>query len=115
MQGQAVYRQAAASMSHAARDVMATVGWAVEDVDWFVGHQANQRILEAVATRIGVAPDRTISNVARVGNTASASIPLALSEAAAEGWLRPGDRVVLAGYGGGATWGAAALTWPWLA
>lgn len=112
MQGQAVYRQAVASMSDMARRAMTTVGWSVEDVDWFVGHQANQRILDAVATRVGIARERSISNVARVGNTASASIPLALSEAASEGRLRPGDRVVLAAFGGGATWGSAALTWP---
>jgi 3-oxoacyl-[acyl-carrier-protein] synthase-3 len=112
MQGQAVYRQAVVSMADSASRAMADVGWTVGDVDHFVGHQANQRILDAVATRIGIAPDRAISNLARVGNTAAASIPLALSEAASTGRLRPGDRVVLAAFGGGATWGAAALTWP---
>ena len=112
MQGQAVYRQAVVTMADSASRAMADVGWTVEDVDWFVGHQANQRILDAVANRIGVARDRAISNVAHVGNTAAASIPLALSEAASAGRLRPGDRVVLAAFGGGATWGAAALTWP---
>jgi 3-oxoacyl-[acyl-carrier-protein] synthase-3 len=115
MQGQAVYRQAVAAMSDAALRMTSAVGWSVDDVDWIVGHQANQRILDSVANRVGVAPDRAISNVARVGNTAAASIPLALSEAAAEGRLDPGDRVVLTAYGGGATWGAAALTWPSLA
>ena len=112
MQGQTVYRQAVVTMADSASRAMADVGWTVEDVDWFVGHQANQRILDAVAHRVGLAPERAISNIAHVGNTASASIPLALSEAAAEGRLRPGDRVVLAAFGGGATWGAAALTWP---
>jgi 3-oxoacyl-[acyl-carrier-protein] synthase III len=112
MQGQAVYRQAVVTMADSASRAMADVGWSVEDVDWFVGHQANQRILDAVAHRVGLAPERAISNIARVGNTAAASIPLALSEAAAEGRLRPGDRVVLSAFGGGATWGAAALTWP---
>ena len=112
MQGQAVYRKAVVSMAESASRAMADVGWKAEDVDWFVGHQANQRILDAVATRVGVAPERAISNIADVGNTASASIPLALSEAAAAGRLRPGDRVVLSAFGGGSTWGAAALTWP---
>ena len=112
MQGQAVYRQAVAGMADAARRVMTTAGWSVPDVDWFVGHQANQRILDAVATRVGIPPERALSNIAQVGNTASASIPLALSQAAAEGRLRPGERVVLAAFGGGVTWGAAALTWP---
>ena len=112
MQGPTVYRQAVVSMADNASRAMADVGWTVEDVDWFVGHQANQRILDAVAARIGLAPDRAISNIADVGNTAGASIPLALSEAAATGRLRAGDRVVLAAFGGGATWGGAALTWP---
>lgn len=112
MQGPTVYRQAVASMSDGARRAMTAVGWTVDDVDWFVGHQANQRIIDAVASRIGLKPDRAISNLAHVGNTASASIPLALSEAAADGRLQPGNRVVLAAFGGGATWGSAALTWP---
>ena len=115
MQGQTVYRQAVVSMADSASREMAEVGWSVDDVDWFVGHQANQRILDAVATRIGVPKDRVISNIADVGNTAAASIPLALSEAASAGRLKPGDRVVLSAFGGGATWGAAALTWPELA
>ncbi|MDT7581462.1 MAG: 3-oxoacyl-[acyl-carrier-protein] synthase [Pseudonocardiales bacterium] len=112
MQGQTVYREAVASMAEASARAMAAVGWGVEDVDWFVGHQANQRILDAVAKRLGVAADRVVSNLATVGNTAAASIPLALSEAAAEGRFQPGDRMVLAAFGGGATWGSAALTWP---
>jgi 3-oxoacyl-[acyl-carrier-protein] synthase III len=112
MQGQAVYRQAVVSMADSASRAMADVGWTVDDVDWFVGHQANQRILDAVANRVGIAPDRAISNVAQVGNTAAASIPLALSEAASAGRLRAGDRVVLSAFGGGATWGAATLSWP---
>ena len=112
MQGQAVYRQAVVSMADSASRAMADVGWTVDDVDWFVGHQANQRILDAVANRVGIAPERAISNVAHVGNTAAASIPLALSEAASAGRLRAGDRVVLSAFGGGATWGAATLTWP---
>ena len=87
MQGQAVYRQAVVSMADSASRAMADVGWTVDDVDWFVGHQANQRILDAVANRVGIAPERAISNVAHVGNTAAASIPLALSEAASAGRL----------------------------
>ena len=115
MQGQAVYRQAVASMAETSTRAMTTVGWSVDDLDWFVGHQANQRILDAVAARMKVAPDRVISNLDRVGNTASASIPLAMSEAAEDGRFQPGDRMVLTAFGGGATWGAAALTWPSLA
>ncbi|RZT88991.1 3-oxoacyl-[acyl-carrier-protein] synthase III [Pseudonocardia sediminis] len=110
MQGQAVYRQAVARMTESARTVMDRVGWGVGDVDRFVGHQANQRILDAVCDRLGLPRERAVSNLEHVGNTAAASIPLALSQAAAT--LRGGDRVVLSAFGGGATWGGAALTWP---
>ncbi len=112
MQGQTVYRHAVARMASSTRSILERVGWTVGDVDHFVGHQANQRILDAVASRLSMDPSRVVSNLATVGNTAAASIPIALSEAEAEGRLRTGDRVALAAFGGGATWGAAALTWP---
>lgn len=112
MQGQAVYRHAVAQMTASTRAVLESSGWSVEKVDWFVAHQANQRILDAVAGRLGVEPGRVVSNIARVGNTAAASIPLALADAAADGRLAVGDRVALAAFGGGTTWGAATLTWP---
>ncbi len=110
MQGQAVYRQAVARMTESARTVMDRAGWEAGDLDRFVGHQANQRILDAVADRLGLPRERAVSNLADVGNTAAASIPLALSQAAAG--FRAGDKVVLSAFGGGATWGGAALTWP---
>lgn len=112
MQGQTVYRHAVARMASSTRSILDRVGWTVADVDHFVGHQANQRILDAVAGRLKMDPACVVSNLATVGNTAAASIPIALSEAAAEGRLRTGDRVAMAAFGGGATWGAAALTWP---
>ncbi|MBN9098585.1 MULTISPECIES: beta-ketoacyl-ACP synthase III [unclassified Pseudonocardia] len=112
MQGQTVYRHAVARMASSTRSILERVGWSVADVDHFVGHQANQRILDAVAGRLKMDPACVVSNLATVGNTAAASIPIALSEASDEGRLRTGDRVVLAAFGGGATWGAAALTWP---
>lgn len=114
MQGQAVYRHAVRRMTDASRTVMADAGWGAADVDRFVGHQANQRILDTVGVELGLPADRVYSNVARVGNTAGASIPLALAHAEAAGDLGKDDRVVLAAFGGGATWGAAALTWPGL-
>jgi 3-oxoacyl-[acyl-carrier-protein] synthase-3 len=81
-------------------------------VDCFVGHQANLRLLHAVADRLGV-PDRArFSNIERVGNTAAASIPLALADAMERGNLRAGDRVLLTAFGGGLTWGSTVLTWP---
>jgi 3-oxoacyl-[acyl-carrier-protein] synthase III len=111
MQGQAVYRQAVARMADSTRTVLGRVGWSAGDVDWFVGHQANRRILDATAARLGIPAERVAVNLDRVGNTAAASIPIALSEAAAAGRLLPGQRIALAAFGGGATWGAAALVW----
>lgn len=111
MRGQAVYRHAVARMADSSRTVLGRVGWGVDEVDWFVGHQANKRILDATAARLGIPAERVIVNLDRVGNTAAASIPIALSEAAGAGRLLAGQKVVLAAFGGGATWGAAALMW----
>lgn len=112
MQGQAVYRHAVARMAEATRAVLARVGWAVEDLDLLVGHQANVRILQAVATRLGMPVERALVHVDRVGNTAAASIPLALADGVDRGLLRSGHRIALTAFGGGATWGATTLTWP---
>ncbi len=112
MQGQAVYRHAILRMTASARQAMARTGWTPEDVDVFVAHQANARILRAVGAELGIPAGRVYANLGSVGNTAGASIPLALADAATAGELRAGDRVLLAAFGGGATWGAAALTWP---
>jgi 3-oxoacyl-[acyl-carrier-protein] synthase-3 len=112
MQGREVYRQATRWMTASANAVLARAGWQPEDVDVFVGHQANQRILDAVGRDLGIAPEHVFVNVDRVGNTVAASIPLALADASAEGVLRPGNKVVLTAFGGGITWGSAALTWP---
>ncbi|KJK43370.1 3-oxoacyl-ACP synthase [Lentzea aerocolonigenes] len=115
LQGQAVYRHAVTRMTEAARNVLKKAGWSVEDVDRFVAHQANLRILRTVGTELGIDPDRVYANVSAVGNTVAASIPLALAHAHEAGRVRAGDRVLLSAFGGGATWGAAALTWPDLA
>ncbi|HEY4459223.1 MAG TPA: beta-ketoacyl-ACP synthase III [Pseudonocardiaceae bacterium] len=112
MQGRAVYRQATRWMTASANAVLAQVGWQPDDLDWFVGHQANQRILDAVGRDLGIAPEHVYVNVDRVGNTVAASIPLALADASAEGALRPGHKVLLTAFGGGLTWGSVALTWP---
>lgn len=112
MQGQAVYRHAVVRMTASARAAMDRAGWTPDDVDRFVAHQANARILATVGKELGIEPDRVYSNIASVGNTVAASIPLALADAASAGRLRAGDRVLLSAFGGGATWGAAALTWP---
>ncbi|WP_315902940.1 beta-ketoacyl-ACP synthase III [Streptomyces salinarius] len=112
MQGRTVFRHAVERMSQSAEEVRTEVGWSTDDVDCLVAHQANARIIDAVAARMGLAPERCARSIERLGNTAAASIPLALAEAARSGQLRAGSRVLLTAFGGGATWGAAALTWP---
>ncbi|WP_020663332.1 beta-ketoacyl-ACP synthase III [Amycolatopsis benzoatilytica] len=112
MQGTAVFRQACARMAESSRAVLEQAGWMVGDVDRFVGHQANIRILQATAKQLGMPTDTVVSNIDRVGNTSAASIPLALADAAADGSLMPGHRVLLTAFGAGLTWGSTVLTWP---
>ncbi|MDC0773117.1 beta-ketoacyl-ACP synthase III [Streptomyces sp. HD] len=112
MQGQAVYAQAVRRMTESVRETAARTGWCLEEIDSFVLHQANARILTAVARRLALPPQRFLSNIGTRGNTVAASIPLALADGVASGELRPGHKVVLAGFGGGLTWGSLALVWP---
>jgi 3-oxoacyl-[acyl-carrier-protein] synthase-3 len=112
MQGQAVYRQAIDVMARSSMRVLELSGWPVSAVDWLVCHQANLRILTAVAARLGVPDDHCLVHIDQVGNTAAASIPLAMAYGAESGAFRPGDRIVLTGFGGGLTWGSVALRWP---
>ncbi|HVM00914.1 MAG TPA: beta-ketoacyl-ACP synthase III [Egibacteraceae bacterium] len=108
MDGREVYRQAVRRMVDSSRAVLDRAGLAVTDVDRLVGHQANARILDAVADRLGVPAERRVVNVARYGNTSAASIPLALADLD----LEPGQRVLLTAFGAGLTWGSTILTWP---
>ncbi|AZM60900.1 MULTISPECIES: beta-ketoacyl-ACP synthase III [unclassified Streptomyces] len=112
MQGKKVFRLAVQRMAESIRAALDQAGWRIEDVDRFVGHQANHRILLRLADEIGLPRERGYNHIAEVGNTAAASLPLALDHAHAEGALRPGDRVLLAAFGGGLTWGATTLIWP---
>ena len=112
MRGQEVFTHAVKRMSQAATTALAKAGWQAGQVDRLVGHQANLRILQAIGERMDISAERIVVHLDRVGNTAAASIPLALDHAAGTGDLFPGARVVLAAFGGGATWGATALTWP---
>lgn len=111
MRGGDVYRHAVVAMAAAASQVLERTGLGIDDVDLFVGHQANQRILDAVVSRLGLDPARAHVSVDRHGNTSAASIPLALADAAAGGRLRPGDTVLLSAFGAGLTYGAGLLTW----
>ncbi|WP_416970206.1 beta-ketoacyl-ACP synthase 3 [Streptomyces sp. 4F14] len=112
MKGREVYGQAVRRMTASAHRTLAQLGWPADSVGAFIGHQANQRILDAVADRLGIAPGHRHGNIHDVGNTAAASIPLALADTVARGAVRPGTRTLLTAFGGGLTWGSAALTWP---
>ncbi|SDP81208.1 3-oxoacyl-[acyl-carrier-protein] synthase III [Streptomyces sp. cf386] len=112
MQGKPVFRHAVTRMAESSQAVLDRAGWAAQSVDWFVGHQANVRILHAVADQLGMDKERTVVNLDRVGNTSAASIPLALADAVSDGLLAPGHRVLLSAFGGGVTWGSTALVWP---
>jgi 3-oxoacyl-[acyl-carrier-protein] synthase-3 len=111
MEGREVYRHAVARMVQATQEALARSGLAVEDVDLFVAHQANSRIIEAAAAELGVDRSRVVLNLDRVANTSSASIPLALAQAEQDGLLRPGATVALAAFGAGFVWGAGIVGW----
>ena len=111
MRGGDVYRNAVVRMAAAANDVLAKAGKTIADVDLFVGHQANVRILDAVGQRLGLDPTRSHVTVDQHGNTSAASVPLALADARDRGRLAPGDTVLLTAFGAGLTWGACLLTW----
>jgi 3-oxoacyl-[acyl-carrier-protein] synthase-3 len=91
--------------------VFRETGYSAADVDWFVPHQANKRIIDGSAHRLGIAPEKIISTVDRHGNTSAASIPLALDVAIGDGRIKRGDLVLLQAVGGGFTWGAALVRW----
>ncbi|GAA0665334.1 beta-ketoacyl-ACP synthase III [Kitasatospora atroaurantiaca] len=114
MRGRDIYRHAVERMTSASQQAVAAAGWTLEDVDRFAAHQANARILAAVAERLGIPAERQLSNIERVGNTGVASIPVLLSESAADGSLAAGQRVLLTAFGGGLAWGAATVVWPQL-
>ena len=111
MQGREVFRHAVTNIAAAITASADAAGVAVSDIDWFVPHQANQRILDGTARRLGIEPGRVISTVAVHGNTSAASVPLALETAVRDGRIKRGDLVLLEAMGGGFTWGAALLRW----
>ncbi|BAC70001.1 3-oxoacyl-ACP synthase [Streptomyces avermitilis] len=112
MLGRDTYRHAVERMTDASQRAAELADWRIDDVDRFAAHQANARILDSVAERLGVPAERQLTNIARVGNTGAASIPLLLSQAAAAGRLGAGHRVLLTAFGGGLSWGAGTLVWP---
>jgi 3-oxoacyl-[acyl-carrier-protein] synthase-3 len=111
MEGREVYRHAVAMISDVIEDTLAASGCTADDIDWFVPHQANVRIIDASAKKLGIPGEKVIRTVDRHGNTSAASIPLALTVAERDGRIKPGDLLLLEAMGGGFTWGAVLLRW----
>ncbi|HEX2130063.1 MAG TPA: beta-ketoacyl-ACP synthase III [Actinophytocola sp.] len=112
MAGKAVFRKAIFQMAGSAQSVLRRAGLDLHDIDRFVIHQANARIINGVADMLGQPAAKFVRNIDQVGNTAAASVPLALTSAAESGELRAGQRVLLGAFGGGLTWGSTVLSWP---
>lgn len=111
MNGKEVYRFAVAKVPEALEKAMFTAGLSNEDIDWLLLHQANQRIMDAVAKRLKLPPEKILSNIAEYGNTSAASIPLALDAAVREGKVKSGHTIAASGFGAGLTWSAAIFQW----
>lgn len=111
MAGNQVYKFATKIMGDIALDALQKCGLTKEDIDWFVPHQANIRIILHAADKLGLPMEKVFVNVERYGNTSAASIPIALFEARKSGLIKPGNIVVLVGFGAGLTWGAAVVRW----
>ena len=109
MKGREVFRHAVVNLAAVLGEVLDAAGLTPADVDWVVPHQANARILDATAKKLGLSPDKIVVTVDRHANTSAASVPLALDVAIKDGRIKRGDLVVLEAMGGGFTWGAAAL------
>jgi 3-oxoacyl-[acyl-carrier-protein] synthase-3 len=108
-EGAAVYKIAVAKMAEVAADLMKRNGLNPDDIDWLVPHQANRRIIDATAERMGLPPSRVMVTIHKYGNTTAATIPLCLWDY--ESRLKPGDKLILAAFGGGFTWAGAYVTW----
>ena len=111
MNGREVFKFATRVMVSSARSILEQCGKTVEDVDVYVPHQANKRIIDHAVAKLGIAPDKTVVNVQKYGNTSSGSIPLALADARADGRLIDGKLVLMTGMGAGLTWGSALIEW----
>jgi len=111
MEGREVFKHAVGMITDVIEATFAQAGISAEDLDWFVPHQANKRIIDASAKKLGIAEEKVVITVDRHGNTSAASVPLALSVAVADGRIKRGDLVLLEAMGGGFTWGAVLLRW----
>ncbi|GAA4111492.1 beta-ketoacyl-ACP synthase III [Aminobacter aganoensis] len=111
MEGREVFKHAVGMITDVIEDVFARTGVSAETLDWFVPHQANKRIIDASAKKLGIAEEKAVVTVHLHGNTSAASVPLALSTAVADGRIKKGDLVMLEAMGGGFTWGAVLIRW----
>jgi 3-oxoacyl-[acyl-carrier-protein] synthase III len=111
MEGREVFRHAVAMITDVIEAAFNATGYTAADIDWFVPHQANKRIIDGSAHKLGIAPEKVVTTVDRHGNTSAASIPLALAVAVADGRIKRGDLVLLEAMGGGFTWGAVLIRW----
>ncbi|MDA8870254.1 ketoacyl-ACP synthase III [Rhizobiaceae bacterium] len=111
MQGREVFKHAVGMITDVIEDAFASTGLDAGTIDWFIPHQANRRIIDASAKKLGIAPEKVVVTVDQHGNTSAASIPLAISVAKADGRLKKGDLVLLEAMGGGFTWGAVLVRW----
>ena len=107
--GRNVYKNAVTDMFTASKDVMERNSLTVDDIDWFVPHQANLRIIEAVGSRLGIPNEKVLVNIEEYGNTSAASIPICLNQY--KDRLKKGDKIILTAFGAGFTWGAMYLVW----
>jgi 3-oxoacyl-[acyl-carrier-protein] synthase-3 len=111
MDGRAVFKWAVRLIADASQQVLQRAGMTIHDADLVVFHQANIRIIDSAVQSLGVDPDKVLVNLDRYGNTSAGSIPLVLDEANQQGRIRRGDRILLAGFGAGLSWGAGVLRW----
>jgi 3-oxoacyl-[acyl-carrier-protein] synthase-3 len=109
MKGREVFRHAVVNLSDVLKEVLEETGISADEIDWVVPHQANARILDATAKKLGIAPEKVVVTVDRHANTSAASVPLALDVARKDGRIKPGDLVMLEAMGGGFTWGASLI------
>jgi 3-oxoacyl-[acyl-carrier-protein] synthase-3 len=111
MEGRDVFRYAVGAITDVIEAVFLDTGYTADDIDWFVPHQANKRIIDGAAHKLGIAPEKVVMTLDRHGNTSAASIPLALADAVADRRIKRGDLILLEAMGGGFTWGAALVRW----
>ncbi len=111
MEGREVFRHAVGMITDVVEEALSAAGVTVADIDWFVPHQANRRIIDGSARKLGIAPERVVCTVDRHGNTSAASVPLALAQARRDGRIKAGDLILLEAMGGGFTWGAVVVRW----